>query len=105
MSYLTATYDFQGTKDVIQVPLDTSLPLTGSIVKLQAEINTYLTKIMAGEIQIPVTTVEQDERDQELQEMEAEEEDEEADLKMGDAEEEEGEDSDKQNVKKQRTDL
>lgn len=75
MLNLKATYNNSTTKteNVIEVPLDTTQPLTSSIIALQAEINTYLTSILEGEKKSSnVTTVQEDEAEEEREEEEEE---------------------------------
>lgn len=82
MTTLKATYVSKSTSQVIEVPLDTSKPLTASIIDLQSHINTVLTKVLEDEkkakkVAEKVSTVEQDAKEQELKEMNAEEDEEE----------------------------
>lgn len=106
MSTLKASYSSTNAKEVIEVPLDSSKPLTESIIDLQNRVNELLTKVLEEEKQAKKTaaavpTVEQDAKEEELKEMNAEEE-EDTDSPMSvdrpDVE-------DKQSVKKQKTDL
>jgi hypothetical protein len=119
MSTLKASFTKRGSGDVIEVPLNTSKPLTDSIIQLRDQINAYLTKVLEQEIkskETPVSTVEQDERDEELKEMKAEEEEEGTEFDMTVAKKEGSVErdspmavdrpdvDDKQNVKKLKTD-
>ncbi|GAA5806166.1 hypothetical protein HPULCUR_011696 [Helicostylum pulchrum] len=106
MSTLKATYVSNSTNHVIESPLDTSKPLTASIIDLQGHVNTFLTKMLEDEKKAKqaiatISTVEQDEREQEQKEMNQEEDEEpnESSMSVDRPETEE-----KQTAKKQKTD-
>jgi hypothetical protein len=118
MSTLKATYTSNDLNEVIETTLDTTKPLTDSIVALQGQINAFLTSKLEQEKvakETPVSTVEQDEAEEEQKEMKAAEEEEEGITQESEEMEVEDKDSpmaedrpevdDKQNVKKQKTDV
>lgn len=109
MSTLKATYTTKSDSTIIEVPFDTTKPLTESIIALQAKVNTHLTNVLEEEKKNKKTaevikTVQQDEAEQELKEMAEAEEDEEV-KEDGDSpmSVDRPEVDDKQSVKKQKT--
>ncbi|KAL0576699.1 hypothetical protein ABG067_008901, partial [Albugo candida] len=74
MSTLKATYTTNSTLQIIEVPFDSTKPLTDSIINLQDKVNTLLTQVLEEEKQAKkitqvVKTVQQDEAEDELKEM------------------------------------
>lgn len=115
MSTLKASYTTKSTNTVIEVPYDSTKPLTESIIALQTKVNTHLTNVLEEEKKSKKTaevikTVQQDEAEQELKEIaEAEADEEEVttkeELEDGDSpmSVDRPEVDDKQTVKKQKT--
>lgn len=116
MSTLKATYTTKSANTVIEVPYDSTKPLTESIIALQTKVNTLLTNVLEEEKKSKKTaevikTVQQDEAEQELKEIaeaEADEEEEvttKEELEDGDSpmSVDRPEVDDKQTVKKQKT--
>lgn len=105
MSTLKASYSSESTQELIEVPFDSSKPLTDSIINLQSRVNELLTNVLeqekkAKQIPVAVSTVEQDEKEAELKEMNEEEEEEDSPMSVDRPNVE-----DKQSVKKQKTDV
>jgi hypothetical protein len=109
MSALKATYTTKSNCQVIEVPFDSTKPLTDSIINLQEKVNTLLTNVLEEEKQAKkvaevVKTVQQDEAEDELKEMAEAEAEAEADTDSP-MSVDRPEIEDKQSTKKQKTDL